>query len=201
MCRLFGTPCLSVPPSKVFRNLDTENPEAGESPKINSTTNFTVSPCISIQIQMQIVNTTNVAWLKVRIMWCIYLPLQYEGFSSSQRLHSIKTTHELKPHLDSNAPRKRVFPKHKPLHSLLPILTTVFVSARYCSVCWAKRIQSTDSIYFYLRCILILPYRLFLDLPPKNPLFRFANWQSVYILSCLHTPPVLSTPISFLCSL
>jgi hypothetical protein len=164
----------------VFRNVGTENPEAEESPKIK--------------------NTNNVAWLNVRIIWCIYLPLQYEGFSPSQRLHSMKTTQELKPHLDSNAPCKRVFLKHNKLHSLLPIFTAVFGSARYCSVCWAKRVQFTDSIYIYLKFILILSYRLFLDGPNKI-LCSDLPADSLYTFCPLsHTPPVLSTPISFLCS-
>ena len=113
-------------------------------------------------------------------MWCIYLPLQYEGFSSSQRLHSIKTTHKLKPHLDSNAPCNRVFLKHKHLNSLLPILTAVLGSVRYCSMCRAKRIQSTDCIYVYLRFILILSYRLFLDRPNNSFV------QICQLTNCIH---------------
>jgi hypothetical protein len=145
-------------------------------------------------------NTTNVAWLKVRIIWCIYLPLQHEGFSSSQRLHSIKTTHELKPHVDANAPCKRVFLKHNNLHGLLPTLTAVFGSARYCSVCWAKRVQFTHSIYVYLRFILILSYCLFLDGPnnifcsdlPTDSLYTFCPHSHTPLLFC---PP--RSPSSF----
>jgi len=145
-------------------------------------------------------NTSNVALLKVRTTRRTYLPPQYKGFNSSQRLHSIKTTHELKPHLDSNAPCNRVFLKHKQLNTLFSIVTAVFGSVRYCSMCWAKRIQSTDSIYVYFTFILILSYRLLLDRSNKI-LCSDLPTDSLHTFCPLsHAPPVLSNPISFLCS-
>jgi hypothetical protein len=47
-------------------------------------------------------------YLKLKRMWCMELPLQYTEFSSSQRLLSIKKTHQLNPQLDFNAPCIRV---------------------------------------------------------------------------------------------
>jgi len=95
---------------------------------------------------------------------------------------------------------QKAVPLTQEVGQLLPILTSVFGSARYCSMCSDKRIQSTDSIYVYLRFILILSYRLFLDRPNKI-LCSDLPTDSLYTFFPLsHTPPVLSTPISFLCS-
>jgi len=100
MCRLFLKPFL-------FHLIGVPKPRHGKSRSRGITQNKT----------KQKKNTSNVTLLKVWTTRCTYLPPQYEGFSSSQRLHSIKTTHELKPYLDSNAPCNRVFLKHKQLNA------------------------------------------------------------------------------------